>query len=63
MKSVKTRDKQLSVKFSFGSSKNDVPENFECQLDTVTTCNIISFEDYCKAAKLKSPICKAVTRD
>ena len=46
VKSVKARGKPLSVKLSFGTSKSDVPG---------TTCNIISFEDYCKVAKSKKP--------
>ena len=55
VKSVKARGKQLSVKLSFGTSKNDVSENLECQLDTGKICNIISFEDYCIVAKSKKP--------
>ena len=55
VKSLKARGKQLSVKLNFGTSKNDVPENLECQLDTGTIYNIISFKDYCKVAKLKKP--------
>ena len=55
VKSVKARGKQLSVKVSFGTSKNDVFKNLESQLDTRTACSIISFEDYCKVAKSKKP--------
>ena len=55
VKSVKARGKQLLLKLSFRTSKTDVPENLECQLNTGTTFNIISFEDYCKVAKSKKP--------